>query len=308
MSAVSTSEQPATERAPWRAVAIPSEHGGWGLTLEPVLLGLVVAFSWSGLAIGSAAFVAFLVRTPLKLAVVDRRRHRSLPRTRLATRIAAVELVVLAALGASALWSAGAEWLIPVLIAVPLVAVELWFDIRSRSRRLVPELAGAVGIAAVAASITVAGDEGWRLAVALWMMLAARAVASIPYVRTQIVRARRGSSPLADDRAVPSGRRSFGVRSGRRRQPRPRGCRRRGCVGAGAIGRHPTRAHSAREGDRTAPDGCGSRRRRRHRRRGARLMRSPTQGSRRGGRPRGLARPHRHDHRFLVVATARRAR
>ncbi len=197
MSRASTSEPAAaTERALWRSVAIPSEHGGWGLTLEPALLGLVIAFSWSGLAIGLAAFVAFLVRTPLKLAVVDRRRHRSLPRTRLATRIAAIELAVLVALGASALWSAGADWLVPVLIAVPLVAVELWFDIRSRSRRLVPELAGAVGIAAVAASITVAGGEGWRLAVAVWMVVAARAVASIPYVRTQILRMRRGSSPL----------------------------------------------------------------------------------------------------------------
>lgn len=180
----------------WRAVAVPAEHGGWGLTLEPVLLGLVITFSWSGLAIGLAAFVAFLVRTPLKLAVADRRRHRSLPRTRLATRIAAIELGLLGLLGVSALWSAGAEWLIPVLVAGPLVAVELWFDIRSRSRRLVPELAGAVGIAAVAASITIAGGEGWRLALAVWMVLAARAVVSIPYVRTQIVRMRRGSSPL----------------------------------------------------------------------------------------------------------------
>ncbi len=197
MTPVSTSERPvATERPLWRAVAVPSEHGGWGLTLEPVLLGSLVAFSWPGLAIGVAAFVAFLVRTPLKLAVVDHRRRRSLPRTRLATRVAAIELGVLGLLGVSALWSAGAAWLIPALIAVPLVAVELWFDIRSRSRRLVPEVAGAIGIAAVAASITVAGDEGWRLAVALWMVLAGRAVASIPYVRTQIVRMRRGSSPL----------------------------------------------------------------------------------------------------------------
>lgn len=180
----------------WRAVAVPTEHGGWGLTLEPVLLGLVIAFSWSGLAIGLAAFVAFLVRTPLKLAVVDRRRHRSLPRTRLATRIAAIELCLLALIGASALRAAGAAWLVPVLIAVPLVTVELWFDIRSRSRRLVPELAGAIGITAVAASVTVAGGASWRLAVAVWMVLAARAVASIPYVRTQIMRTRRGSSPL----------------------------------------------------------------------------------------------------------------
>ncbi|MFN3256416.1 MAG: YwiC-like family protein [Ilumatobacter sp.] len=186
-----------SERSPWRAVAVPSEHGGWGLTLEPVLLGLLVAFSWSGLAIGAAAFVAFLVRTPLKLVVVDRRRHRSLPRTRLATRIAAIELAALGLLGLSALWAAGATWLVPVAVAVPLVAVELWFDIRSRGRRLIPELAGACGITAVAAAIIVADDGSWRLAIAAWMVLAARAIASIPYVRAQIVRTRRGSSPLA---------------------------------------------------------------------------------------------------------------
>jgi hypothetical protein len=191
----------ARNRLAWRAVAVPTEHGGWGLTLEPALLGLVIAFSWAGVAIGLAAFVAFLARTPLKLALVDRRRHRSLPRTRLATRVAAIELGLIGLLGASALWSAGFDWLVPVLIAAPLVAVELWFDIRSRSRRLVPELAGAVGISAVAASITVAGSESWRLAVALWMILTARAIASIPYVRAQIVRTRRGWSPLgATDR------------------------------------------------------------------------------------------------------------
>lgn len=195
---VSTSETPvvATERPLWRTVAVPTEHGGWGLTLEPVLLGLLIAFSWSGLAIGVAAFVAFLVRTPLKLAVVDHRRHRSLPRTRLATFVAAGELSLLGLLGMAAIWSAGGAWVVPVIIAGPLVAVELWFDVRSRSRRLTPELAGAVGITAVAASITLAGGGSWRLAAAVWMVLAGRALASIPYVRTQIVRVRRGSSPL----------------------------------------------------------------------------------------------------------------
>ena len=47
------------ERAGWRAVAMPSEHGGWGLTLEPVLLGLLVAWSGAGVALGIAAFSAF---------------------------------------------------------------------------------------------------------------------------------------------------------------------------------------------------------------------------------------------------------
>lgn len=188
------SDAPASDRAPWRAVAIPAEHGGWGLTLEPVLLGLLLTWSWSGLAIGVAAFLAFLVRTPLKLALVDRRRHRSLPRTQLATRIAAIELTLIAALGIGALVGAGPAWLIPVAVALPLVGVELWFDIRSRSRRLVPELCGAIGIAAVAAAIVVAGHGSASLAIGGWMILGGRALASIPYVRVQIMRSRRGDA------------------------------------------------------------------------------------------------------------------
>jgi hypothetical protein len=184
------------ERPVWRAVAIPTEHGGWGLTLEPVVLGVVIAFSWSGVAIGLAALLAFLVRTPLKLALVDRRRHRSLPRTKLATRLALVQLTVLVGLAASAVAAAGMRWLVPVACAVPLVVIELWFDVRSRGRRLVPELCGAVGISAVAASIVIAGAGSERLAVAVWMILAARSVASIPYVRTQIARTRRRPASL----------------------------------------------------------------------------------------------------------------
>lgn len=198
MTAVATSHgSVARDRPVWRAVAIPTEHGGWGLTLEPVLLGVIVAFSWSGVAIGLAAFLAFLVRTPLKLALVDRRRHRSLPRTRLATRLATIELAVLFALVASAVAAAGTQWLVPVACALPLVAIELWFDVRSRGRRLVPELCGAVGISAIAASIVIAGGGDERLAVAAWMILAARSLASIPYVRTQIARMRRRTASLA---------------------------------------------------------------------------------------------------------------
>ena len=55
---------------------MPDEHGGWGLTAEPALLGLLVAPSWAGAALGIAAFLAFLVRTPLKLVLVDRWRGR----------------------------------------------------------------------------------------------------------------------------------------------------------------------------------------------------------------------------------------
>jgi len=184
------------ERARWRAAAIPSEHGGWGLTLEPVLLGLFVAWSVAGVALGVAAFTAFLLRTPAKLVAVDIRRGRWLDRSRLALWIAIVEMVVLAAAVAVTIALVGWVWLVPVLVAGPLVAIELSFEIRSRGRRLVPELCGAVGIGAAAASIALAGNRPAGLAIGLWLVMAARAVGAIPFVRVQILRLRRGQGPV----------------------------------------------------------------------------------------------------------------
>src|SRR5262245_1077361 len=127
---------PAPQARPiWRAVAIPSEHGGWGLTLEPIVLGLLIAPSGAGLLLGLAAMVAFVARTPLKTVLVDRHRKRWLPRTTVAARIVAFELAVLVALLAAGIaGSDGPSWL-PLLAASPLLALELWFDLRSRSRR-----------------------------------------------------------------------------------------------------------------------------------------------------------------------------
>ena len=183
-------------RAGWRGIAIPSEHGGWGLTAEPVLLGLLVAFSWSGLAIGVVALLGFLLRTPVKLLAVDHRRGRHLERDRRARRVAVVETVLLAVFVTAATAGAGWGWLVPVAIALPLVAVEFWYDVRSRSRRLVPELCGAVGVSSIAAAIIVAGDGSARLAAAAWLILAGHVVASIPFVRTQIQRLRHGDASL----------------------------------------------------------------------------------------------------------------
>lgn len=197
----------ARQRSLWRSVAVPSEHGGWGLTFEPVLLGLLVAPSGAGVAIGAAAMVAFVARTPAKVVLVDSWRDRSLPRTRVAALVATAEIAVLVVLlGVAAATASGPFW-IPLVAAIPLIAVELWFDMRSRSRRLVPELAGTVGIGAVAAAIVLAADGGAVLAAGAWLVIVARAVASLPFVRFQLRRLkhqphRRWSQDLAQAAAV----------------------------------------------------------------------------------------------------------
>jgi hypothetical protein len=180
----------ARSRSLWRQVAVPSEHGGWSLTAEPVVLGLVVAWSWPGLALGLAAMLAFVARTPVKVVLVDRWRHRWLDRSRLAARIAVVELAAIAMLAALAAAGAVDRWFwVPLAVAAPFIGVELWFDMRSRSGRLIPELAGTFGIGSVVAAIVLTGGGSASLAVGLWVMVSARAAAAIPYARAQVFRA-----------------------------------------------------------------------------------------------------------------------
>jgi hypothetical protein len=198
-----------------RSVVMPAEHGGWGLTLEPGSLGVLLAPSLAGLLLAVAALLAFLLRTPLRLMLIGRRRGEARPRTavglermRLATRVAAIELVAMAmALVITVLLARDPGWWLPMVIAAPLLLIALWFDMRSLSRHIVPEIAGAVAIAGVAAAGALAGGAPWPLAIGAWVILGGRVFSSIPHVRAQVSRihgrpAPTGPSALGDLVAV----------------------------------------------------------------------------------------------------------
>jgi hypothetical protein len=73
---------------------MPVEHGGWGLTIEPGLLGFLCAPGLPSLLLALAAATAFLVRTPLRAVLIERRHERGRPigasedRARLTARVA----------------------------------------------------------------------------------------------------------------------------------------------------------------------------------------------------------------------------
>ena len=174
-----------------RAVALPAEHGGWGLLAEPLLLGFLVAPSLAGTALALAAACAFLARHPARLAFGDWRRGVSYPRTRLAFGLAmANALAAVGGLGVALILADGPlAWYLALI--VPPAAVFLWFDLRMQGRDLRAELSGAVALTATAGALVVAA--GWPLARAwpLWLLVGGRAVASVVEVRTRL-RRRRG--------------------------------------------------------------------------------------------------------------------
>ncbi|MCJ7726775.1 MAG: YwiC-like family protein, partial [Acidimicrobiia bacterium] len=100
-------------------VAIPADHGGWGLTLEPVVLGLAVAPGVAGTALGVAALAAFLFRTPFRILVGDLRRGRRPARTRLAVRAATIYGSVLLVAAVIAVLSREHSFWPPLAAAIP---------------------------------------------------------------------------------------------------------------------------------------------------------------------------------------------
>jgi hypothetical protein len=147
--------------------------------------------------LAAAALAGFLARTPLRLVLVDHHRGRSLERTRMARRVLIGELVVLAALITAAFELAKGQFWIPALVAGPFVIIAFWFEMRSRGRRLIPELAGAAGVCSVVTMVVLADGGGARLAVGAWLVLGARAATSIPHVRGMIARLHGRPQPTA---------------------------------------------------------------------------------------------------------------
>lgn len=176
-----------------RSVALPVEHGGWGMLGEPLLLGLLVAPSWAGLGVGVAALGAFLMRHPLKLALADRFRGTRADRTPVAERFVLL-YGLLAGAGLAAAATGRPGWWLPLAAAAPFGLAQLAYDVGRRGRQLLPELLGGVALGAVASAELRAA--GWPLgaSLAVWALLAARTVSAVLYVRARL-RSDRGLAP-----------------------------------------------------------------------------------------------------------------
>jgi hypothetical protein len=170
-----------------RSVALPAEHGGWGFLIEPILLGLFTAFSVDGLLLAISAMGVFLLHQPLKTVIKDRLKGNRPIRTIWAERfvvgygmVAIIPFIILI------MSTDDKTFLFPLLMALPFVLVQLWYDAHNQSRKLPPEICGAVALGAIAPIIALL--NGWDMipALILWLFLLGRIIPSILYVRARL--------------------------------------------------------------------------------------------------------------------------
>jgi hypothetical protein len=176
---------------------LPVEHGGWGLSLEPAFIAMVLAPSWAGFLLTLGALGVFLIHHPLKIfwrgpGPIDRAYGESVPgiQRRRAVFFAILYGIMALAAFMGALFLAPVPFWVPILLALPLALVQLVHTTPKESRNLIPELCGGVALGATAPCVLIAG--GWRLGPALWIwaILAVRTVSAIIYIRNKLRAAR----------------------------------------------------------------------------------------------------------------------
>lgn len=169
-----------------RPIALPAEHGSWGFLLEPVLLGLALAPSLAGLALALAVVAAFLIRNPVRIFLRGRRLTRSSKRLPLARTVALLYALVTALGVAVCVLRAGFAPLAPLLVVAPLAVLFTFYDATNRGREFVAEIAGAVGLAAAAPAIALAG--GWPAGPAwvTWVIVVVKALPTVVYIRARL--------------------------------------------------------------------------------------------------------------------------
>ena len=167
-------------------IALPIEHGSWGILFEPLVAAVAVALSASALWITIIFIGAFLMRQPLRIMLADTLAGRELPQTAAARRFMIYySAILIAGVAGSWMFTQPSNFL-PLLLACPFAVIQIYYDVARQSRRLLPELAGVIALSSSAAIIALAG--GWTLpaAAALWALLIFRLIPSILYVRNRL--------------------------------------------------------------------------------------------------------------------------
>lgn len=202
---VAVAASPAPLSSHGGSIFLPKEHGSWSLAFEPLMLGLLIAPSLAGLALAGTAIAGFFARRPLKAGL-------ALPApSRLWTaRLALAIFAGLALTGAAEtflLTTPLALW--PLLLALPLGAMFVYFDAQGDSRATAAELAGSSAFAILPAAFATLAGWSTRAALALAVLAVVRSAPTVLTLRAYL-RLRKGKSVTP---AIPLAAASVGLAS-----------------------------------------------------------------------------------------------
>ncbi|MBF0504624.1 MAG: YwiC-like family protein [Candidatus Omnitrophica bacterium] len=171
-------------------VTLPTEHGASVMLGESLCAGLFIAASAKGFLPALGWLFIFLLIHPFKIAVKDMSHGIMTARTSTALWCSAVFGLLAGSLIIATYIVSGFSFLFVLAGVIPLGILHLWAVVNANKRELTAELSGALSLGAPAASILLVAGHPYAQALALWTVLAVRALTSVIYVRERLNQSR----------------------------------------------------------------------------------------------------------------------
>lgn len=166
----------------WRRLLLPNEHGSWAFVLEPLVLGLLVAFSPTALWVTLAVILGFFCRKPTKYAFATSATSVSVLRQPARLAFLALSLGAIICF-ASAVAVSRWQILVPVATSLPALLIFALREQRGQVRSLLAELIATGLCSAPLISIALAAHWTVSASLALGFINLARAWPSLLFVR-----------------------------------------------------------------------------------------------------------------------------
>jgi len=176
-----------------RELVLPKEHGSWSLAFEPIVFGLIAAPSLAGGWFGLSVAAAFFARRPLRIATREHRADRRAAARQALAICAGVSIISLLV----AVRSAGLGWLAWLAPSGLAGVFFLTSDLRNNGREASAEIAGAAAFAFLPAALAALSGRSAAIAIAMGLVMCARAVPTVICVRAGLRAAKTGVCHVA---------------------------------------------------------------------------------------------------------------
>ena len=176
-----------------RSVLMPGEHGAWAALVESLLMGMLAGLCWQAAYVGGTAVVMGLCVQPFKIVAKGASNRYQKPRVAAAGKALAIFAPVAIFLIMFGTFSPLIEpsFMLPLMVAIPLVVVQWYYDAQGKARALPGVLSGMVALAMVGPAMLLGVYTEYRLACAIFLILAARQISSVMYTR-YLIRNQKG--------------------------------------------------------------------------------------------------------------------
>ncbi len=166
-----------------KKIAMPQEHGSWEFFFEPLILSLIIAYSYQGLMLFLASSFIFLSHQPIRI-LFDKKINKGDKRKALVFAVIYISIELIA------LWQsiAGAELkhFFPFFIAIVLMASFLTVEINTPKESFLARLIPPLAVDLIAVSIVRLGGMKIPETIAFYFVLLGRSALTAFYIKEKL--------------------------------------------------------------------------------------------------------------------------